>query len=271
MIKLGFATPQMDVLGLEEAERQIAALSRMGYEGVEYLINDPKKVDRARYTDLLNKYGIKISGLRTGSVYACEGWRLSHPDKKIRDLAVQRLKEIIELAGYFKTNIMVGLMQGHLGKDEGLEQAEEYIIEGLREGSSFALKYNVTIMFEAVNRFELEYHNTTLQMVNMVRRINDGIEHPVKMLMDVYHMHLEDPSIPSAFVRSMKYLGHVHFADSNRCAPGSGSIDFVEALKILTAMDYDGYVTMEPLYKPDMLTCAQRSIDFLKPIMASLK
>lgn len=267
-MKLCFATPQIDTLRHDEAEDMLKKISAMGYIAVEYLISDPAKVDRAFFDSVHAKYNLKVSGLRTGSIYATEGWRLSNPDAGVRAKAVGRLKEVIELAGHFKANIMVGLMQGHLDAGEDLEQAKTYIADCLRECTVFAKQYNVTIMYEAVNRFELEYNNTTRDMIAMAERINKGVDHPVKLLLDVYHMHLEDPSIASAFVRGMKYMGHVHYSDSNRCAPGMGCIDFVDATKILAAMDYDGYVTVEVLPKPDMLTAAQRSIDYLRPIFA---
>ncbi len=267
-MRLSFATPQIDALRHEDAEEQIRQIAAMGYAAVEYLINDPAKVDRVFYDGLHRRHGIKVSGLRTGSIYAHTGWRLSHPDAAVRARAVERVKGVIELAGHFGCDIMVGLMQGHLDPGETVERAKDHIVECLRECSAFAKGHGVTIMYEPVNRFELEYNNTIEEMIRMADRINAGGAHPVKLLLDVYHMHLEDPSVAYTFVRGMKYMGHVHFSDSNRCAPGMGSIDFVEATKILYAMDYDGYVTVEVLDKPDMLTAARRSMDYLAPIFA---
>lgn len=270
-MKLSYATPQIDALDHAEATEMLRKIGDMGYEAVEYMINDPHKVDRAFFDDLHGKNNLKVSGLRTGSIYACEGWRLSNPDADVRAKAVARLKEVILLAEHFRTNIMLGLMQGHLDPGEQLPQAKQYIIDCLRECAIFAGEHGVTIMYEAVNRFELEYNNTTDDMIWMLDRINDGLPHPVKLLLDVYHMHLEDPSIAYAFVRGMRYMGHVHFSDSNRCAPGMGSIDFVDAVKILSAMDYQGYIGVEVLPKPDFYIAAQRSIDYLKPILASVR
>ena len=270
-MKLSFAIPkELDALSLGEFEEFVAETSAMGYVAVEPLINDPKVVDVRAINDILDKYQMKISGLRTGSIYHKNGWRLSSPDQENRGNAVARLKEVIVLASALQSNIMVGLMQGHLTTDERLEQAKELIIQGLRECTQFAAPYGVTIMLEAVNRFELAYHNTTAQLIDLLGRINRDLTHPVRLLLDVYHMHLEDPSIPSAFIRGMPYLGHVHFSDSNRCAPGSGGIDFVEAIKDLQAMDYRGYVTVEIHAIPSILGSAERSMNYLKPIIEAV-
>lgn len=270
-MKLSFAIPKdLDALTLPEFEEFVAATAKMGYVAVEPLINDPSQVDADGVLRILDQYGMKISGLRSGSIYGKNGWRLSSPDPDNRSRAIARLKEVIVLASKLQTNIMVGLMQGHLDEGESLADAETRIADALRECSEFAGPLGVTIMYEAVNRFELEYHNTTEQMVSMLERINDGISHPVKLLPDVYHMHLEDPSVPSALIRSMPYMGHVHFADSNRQAPGNGCIDFVEVIKDLNAMQYDGYAAVECHPIPSILGSAQCAMDYLKPIIDTL-
>lgn len=270
-MKLSFAIPKdLDAISPAEFEEFTASLAAMGYTAVEPMINDPSQVDGDAIQRILEKYQMKISGLRSGSIYGKNGWRLSSPDPGNRDRAVRRLKDVIVLAAALHTNVMVGLMQGHLDAGESLEQAEELIAGALRECSEFAGPYGVTILYEAVNRFELEYHNTTREMIEMLKRINRGISHPVKLLPDVYHMHLGDPSVPSALIRSMPYMGHVHFADSNRCAPGSGCIDFVEVIKDLKAMNYDGYAAIEVSPIPSILGSAQRSMDYLRPIMEAV-
>lgn len=271
-MKLSFAIPRdLDNVSLEEFEKYISGVKEMGYVAVELLINDPANVDVEGIRRVLDQYDMRISGLRSGSIYGKNGWRLSSPDVKNRSNAIQKLKDVIVLAFKFHTNVMVGLIQGHLEPGESLEHAEALIVDALRDCSEFAGDYHVTILYEAVNRFELEYHNTTKEMLMMLNKINQGISHRVELLADVYHMHLEDPSIPSALICSMPYIGHVHFADSNRCAPGAGCIDFVEVIKDLWAMNYDGYIAIEVNPIPSILGSAKRSIDYLKPIMEILQ
>ncbi|MGI6083944.1 MAG: TIM barrel protein [Acetivibrionales bacterium] len=271
-MELSFALPLVDGMDPDEMERHLRELSAMGYVAVEYLINDPDKVDKPILRSLLDKYDMKISGFRTGAIYGADSsLRLSNPDETDRHRAIECLKKVCRLSGEFNTYVMVGLMQGHLGKNEEFSQAQQLIIDSLREISEYAGETGTTIMYEPVNRFELEYHNNVQEMVEVVERINDGIKHPVLLLLDVYHMHLEDPSVPSALVRGMKWMGHVHFSDSTRMPPGFGSIDFVEVLKMLYAMNYKGYVTVECLPVPSLLESARLSMEFLAPIMKSLE
>lgn len=82
----------------------------MSYEAVEYLINDPDKVDKPILRNLLDKYNMKISGFRTGTIYGADpSLRLSNPDEAARRRAIECLKRVCRLSGEFNTYVMVGL------------------------------------------------------------------------------------------------------------------------------------------------------------------
>lgn len=270
-MKLSFAIPEkLECISLEAFEMYVSETAKMGYVAVEPLINDPSTVDVDAILAILDRYQMKISGLRSGPIYAINGWRLSSPDPENRRNAVSRLKDVIALAGKLKTGVMVGLMQGHLEEGERLEDAQDRIVDSLRECAIFAAEQGATIFYEPINRFEMEYHHTVEEIAAMLRRINEGVSRPVKMLVDVYHMHLEEASIPSALIRSMPYIGHVHLCDSNRCAPGMGCIDFAEIIKDLKAMNYPDYLAVEVNAIPSILESAKVSADYLRPLLQIL-
>ena len=43
---------------------------------------------------------------------------------------------------------------------------------------------------------------------------------------DVFHMNIEDASIGGSLKAAKDVIAYVHFADSNRWAPGDGHLDF---------------------------------------------
>jgi len=270
-MKLSYALPQIDELSREEIENQLEKIASLGYEGAEFLINDPKKIDKDSLRKALGRYNICLSSLRTGSVHFKEGVRFSSPDSENRRRAVERIKEIIEFASEFDTSLCIGLLQGNLQPGENLQDAKKWIKECLRECAQYAGKYGVDIMYEPVNRFELNYHNTVNEIIDFTNEINDGLSHKLLLLLDTFHMNIEDDSINAGFVRARDLLGHVHYSDSNRCAPGTGNIDFVEITKILKALNYKGFVTVEVLPIPDLFTAAEKSMMYLKPIFSIVK
>jgi sugar phosphate isomerase/epimerase len=60
-------------------------------------------------------------------------------------------------------------------------------------------------------------------------------------------MAIEERSVPEAYRIAGKHLFHVHFADSNRAAPGAGHTDFGPILRTLREIGYDGYIAFELL------------------------
>jgi sugar phosphate isomerase/epimerase len=55
-------------------------------------------------------------------------------------------------------------------------------------------------------------------------------------------------------------LGHVHLADSNRCAAGSGHLDLKAVAAALKEGGYKGWLSAEVLPRPDSKTAAINTI-----------
>ncbi|MNT72382.1 Hydroxypyruvate isomerase [compost metagenome] len=67
--------------------------------------------------------------------------------------------------------------------------------------------------------------------------------------LDFYHMARQGLELPACIAALAGRIGHVQFADCpGRGAPGSGKLDFAEALAALRASGYDGWLAAE--YKP---------------------
>ena len=67
----------------------------------------------------------------------------------------------------------------------------------------------------------------------------------VRLMADFFHMHIEQPSIPASLRAVGDVLVHCHLADSTRQQPGSGSIDFKAAFRVLKDIDFTGYMAFE--------------------------
>ena len=275
-MKLAYSIPNLDELSLEDLDRYLGILSAIGYDGAETSVCYGDKVDGEAVKKLLEKHNIKLSGLRSGAIYDKAGLRFTSPDPEIRRKAVDTLKKLIDLAGFFGCDILLGRIQGLLEPGEDLAQAKKYIVDCLRESSEYAGKYGIYIHYEPINRFEMNYNHTTKEMIEFTKYINSGINHEVRLLMDVFHMMLEDFSIPGAFVRSRELIGHVHFADSTRDqtrgVPGSGAMNFKEYIDVLDAMGYNGWIAMEVgLQDPDYEWGAKTSFNYISTLIELCK
>ena len=61
------------------------------------------------------------------------------------------------------------------------------------------------------------------------------------LLLDTFHMNIEEPSIEDSIRQTGDRIFHFHVADSNRWYPGAGHLDFRSILKALFATGYDGF------------------------------
>ncbi len=118
---------------------------------------------------------------------------------------------------------------------------------GVKEISKVAEDYGITYCLEIVNRFEHFLLNTAAEAVAYV----DAIGSPnVKILLDAFHMNIEEDSIGAAITSVGDRLGHFHIGETNRKPPGQGRMPWDEIAQALKQINYQGRVVMEPFIKP---------------------
>ena len=96
---------------------------------------------------------------------------------------------------------------------------------------------------EVVNRFETNILNTSEEAV----RFCNEVDHMrAKILLDTFHMNIEEDSIADAIRHAGSLLGHMHVGEGNRKVPGKGHLPWVEIGKALNDIGHDKGVVMEP-------------------------
>lgn len=98
-------------------------------------------------------------------------------------------------------------------------------------------------MMEVVNRFEQFLFNDAAEATQFVKDVDRD---NVKVMLDCFHMNIEEDSFYDAIVSTGKYLGHFHVGEANRKVPGKGRIPWNEIGRALRDIGYDGGVVMEP-------------------------
>ncbi len=117
-------------------------------------------------------------------------------------------------------------------------------IKNMRILADIAASYGITLGMEALNRHEGYLINTSLECTNYVKAVG---KNNVKVMLDTYHMCLEEDSFKEAIITAGAYLGHMHTGENNRRVPGTGSlIPWQEISEALKTIGYDGDVVMEP-------------------------
>jgi len=242
-------------------ETNLKRIASYGYDGVELAVRDPKLVDHDQIISLVKEQNMEIPAIGTGQAWGEERLSFSDPEPIIRQKAIERIKSHIPLAKKAEAIIIIGLVRGIAPVDVSEQQAEEWIVEAFKICTTEAAKENVKIAVEPINRYETSLVNSATQGLKLIEKV--GAEN-LGLLLDTFHMNIEEPSIEESIRTCGDRIFHFHVADSNRWYPGAGHLDFASILNALYATGYTGYVSGEFMPDPDANISAQRAIEYLR-------
>lgn len=246
--------------------QNIADIAAMGYDGVELAIRDPKLVDVDALEALTREHGLRVPAIGTGQAWGEEKLSFTDPDLSVRRAAVERIKSHIPLAARFNAVIIIGLVRGIIKPGITHEQGMAWVCEALQECSTAAKPFGVRLALEPINRYETTLVNSVAQGMALIDRV--GADN-FGLLLDTFHMNIEEPDILQSISTCGDRIFHFHVADSNRWYPGAGHLDFSGILSRLQSTGYDGFVSGEFMPLPDPLTAARESIACLRAILSS--
>jgi sugar phosphate isomerase/epimerase len=240
----------------------LARVKRLGFQGVELSYRDPKAVDVPALRGLLDTHGLPVVGLATGRSYGEDRLSFTDRDAAVRRAANTRVADYLELARALDNPLLIfGLIRGFIPQTVKPSTARGWARDAVRRAADRAARHGTRIVVEPLNRFECNFLQTvdeTLEFLDEVGRPNVGV------LADSFHMNIEDASITGSLRRAGARLFHVHVADSNRWAPGTGHLDFAQIFRTLRAMRYTGYVSVECMPKPDPESCPRIAMATLR-------
>jgi sugar phosphate isomerase/epimerase len=161
---------------------------------------------------------------------------------------------------------ILGSVQGR--QSAGMERAEalDIMAAALERCSGAAADWGVGFIYEPLNRYETNVFNQAEKAAEFLAE--RGLER-VCLLADLFHMNIEERDIAAALRGAGRWVGHVHFADSNRQAMGFGHTDPVPVLAALREIGYQGYLSAEILPLPDPLTAARQTIESIRAALAA--
>lgn len=242
-----------------DIEAGFEAAAAGGFDGVELSLLSAGQIEYARLESLLAEYGLKVYGIATGQSYYAEGISLFAPDRAIRDRAIEKLREHVDLACDLDAAVIVGGIRGRLPSEPHASSLSAGW-DAFRDVAQYACGKNVTILLEPINRYETNIVNTLEQGAEIIRKLAFP---NVRLLADAFHMNIEEALFYESLMDVSDVLGYMHFADSNRWAPGFGHTDFGTIWRALCDMDYRGPIGIEVLPLPTDEAAARQGARFL--------
>lgn len=244
-------------------ETNLANIASLGYDGVELAIRDPRLIDLDNLNELVSKHNLKVPAIGTGQAWGEEGLSFTDPKPAVRRAAIERIKSHIPVAAHFESVIIIGLIRGIVKPGVNAAQTMNWLIDAIRECSDAAHPYGIRLALEPINRYETTLINNVAQGLDLIASV--GADN-FGLLLDTFHMNIEEPIIEDSIRLCDKRIFHFHVADSNRWYPGAGHLNFKSIMETLGSISYQGWVSGEFLPKPEAKTAAQKSIVYLRRI-----
>ena len=260
---------------LESIEDTLDRLSKQGYNAIE-MFGEPNEVDTKKLLDSLNSYSLSVCGVTGmwGSI-SSDGWKrkLLSNDANLIQGSEQYVIDCLEMCnilGGHEINVclfaddMQGIDRTHrIISSKEKELFATHAVPIMRRLSRKATDYGIQLLLEPLNRYSTPYCATAKDAIAIAQQVDS-----LGVLLDTFHMNIEEDLFEDAIQSSRKFLRHTHFADNNRKMPGFAHIDFSTIVKSLIEIGYDGYISFEPNIPDKNYEHATRyGLDFIKRIV----
>jgi sugar phosphate isomerase/epimerase len=257
---------------IEPIEDTLAVLTKQGYDAIE-MFGEPTEVDIKKLLDSLKSYSLAVCGVTGmwGSI-SSDGWkrRLLSSDPSLVESSEQYVINCLKLCntlGGYEMNVCLfaddkkGVDRTHSvisANEKKLFTAKAVPI--MKSLCKRAADYGIQLVLEPLNRYSTPYCATAKDAIAITQQVDS-----LGVLLDTFHMNIEEDLFEEAIQSSRKFLRHMHFADNNRKMPGFAHIDFSTIVKSLNGIDYDDFISFEPnIADKNYAHAIKYGLDFVK-------
>jgi D-psicose/D-tagatose/L-ribulose 3-epimerase len=223
--------------------RQFPKFKKWGFDSVEIAVDNP-----ANFNPIYVKDRLQENGLVCGSVTPCLG-----PDKDLRGAPRQQragidlMKGVLDQMELLDCPSLIGVVYSTVGRADAVPRREyrqqwKTVVKNLKEVSKYAADHGRQISLEPVNRFETDFINTCDQGLAMIEDVGNPA---LRLLLDTFHMNIEEKDLGAAIRKAGRHLGHFHACGSDRGTPGNDHIDWKPIAAALKEIGYKGDVVIE--------------------------
>jgi D-psicose/D-tagatose/L-ribulose 3-epimerase len=215
----------------------------MGFDLIEVGIESTSDLDYRKAAEIAKANGLNVS------VCAAMGpdRDLIHADEGIRTNGMDYVRHCIDAAKTLGATNVIGPLYSAVGRtwqqtDDERKHDVDLLVRQLGELAKYAGDRGVWLGVEPLNRFETSFINLASQAIEVV----DRVDHPAcGILLDTFHMNIEERSIGDAIRAAGKRMRHLHACENDRGAPGSGHVPWDEVARACRDIGFNGPFVIE--------------------------
>lgn len=224
-------------------------IKSMGFDAIEIPVEYPELIDAREVKSALDNSGLKpIICAAFGPTRD-----LTHDDPSVHKNCIAYVVQCFDLAESLGAKFVAGPMYSAVGKARMVASEQRKIewdraVSNLTTLCTLAGERSLQIALEPLNRFETDLINTASDVMRLIRDIN----HPAaNVLLDGFHMSIEERDIEQAITTVGDKLIHVQVSENYRGTPGTGQTNWQAFKHGLDKVNYKGAVSIES-FTPDI-------------------
>ncbi len=240
-------------------------IADLGFDLVEVPVERTTDLDYARAAAVIKDVGLAASVCAVMS----PDRDLIHPDEAIRSNGMAYVRHCIDAAHTLGARNVIGPIYSAVGRQwqptpDERERDVDLLVRQLRTLADYARERGVVLCLEPLNRFETSFINIAGQAIEVI----DRVDHPsCGLLLDTFHMNIEERSIGDAIRSTGPRLRHLHACENDRGTPGTGHVPWQEVADACHAIGYDGPVVIETF--TDRVKTMARAVAIWRPLAPS--
>lgn len=221
----------------------VQKVADLGYDELEVVFDGSGGVTAERLRDRLADAGLGAGIL----AFALPERDISAADGEAREAGVSYLTDALDFAATIGAPTIGGPIAHPPGRarplaeeDRAAERARA--VESLRALGDIAGERGIAVAVEQLSRYDSDMFNTADESLAFLAEV----DHPsVGLLLDTFHMQMEERSQAEAVRAAADKLLHFHAVESHRGQLGTGQIPWDEVFAALAEIDYQGAVSLE--------------------------
>ena len=216
-------------------------ISEIGFDSMDINVRNAE-ID---FIKEIRKRAEKLNLILTGGGSLPRGKEILSRDREKRKEALEYMKSLIRKVFEMGASLYHGIIYATGGIFTGKGPSKEelgYAVEVLKEASAYSKKYGVNLCLEPANRYETYVLNTVSDSLELLNKID---EPNVGLLLDSYHMNIEEKDMYESIVSAKGKIFHFHVNENDRGIPGTGHIPWDDVFRALKDIDYKGIAAIE--------------------------
>jgi D-psicose/D-tagatose/L-ribulose 3-epimerase len=223
--------------------------ARLGFDILEIGANPLPGYSKQKLRDLR-------SAAKTNNIILTVGYgpspeqNIASPDAAVRENGMKFFTDLFSRMELMGASLIGGGLYHYwpVNYSKSFDKQQEWgrSVESIQKLAPIAKDCGVTLCMEVLNRFEGFLLNTAAEGVDFVRQVGQD---NVKVMLDTFHMNIEEESIGNAIRTAGEHLGHFHTGECNRTVPGTGRVPWREIRDALHDINYNKAIVMEPFIR----------------------